>query len=327
MRITEWLKKNWKWVALGAGVGLAGYGLYQLSKRPAPEEKIDPIVRFGMVTDTHNNESKRADLERQNCIPWLTDFVNEMNEWKPDFIIHLGDLSDAWEAGTQVSVEENANRITTAVNVLKKSVVPCYYVLGNHEIGPPDCTKSWALPLLKDLLPEGVNKFYYSFDVKRFHFICLDAFRYQNEHEEAQSADGFYIYPEEKDWLIHELKTVKKPTVLFIHVPLSGFFEGAGGWAEYYNSMRNGSEIRALLESYEQVIAVFEGHYHNPDGDTVSGGNHYMWRDGKIPYFGLYSLVDQDNLRSWGRVTLNAETRKGVFEGFGDKPKTFEFSW
>ena len=318
MTVTEWLRKNYKWVALGVGVGIGLTVLYWLLKRP-PEEEVDPMVRFGMVADTHNNGSKRADVERQNCVPWLRDFVNEMNEWKPDFIIQLGDIADVWEEGVIVDQAELYDRIKTAMDEIRKSVVPYYSIHGNHEIPTSECSKTWVRPLVD--MPSN----YYSFDIKRFHFIVLDPFDY--EYGYVKVYENFRIYPEERDWLINELETVKKPTLFFIHVPLSGFFEGAGGHAEDYNSMRNGAEIRSLLEGYEQVIAVFEAHYHNPDGDTVCNGLSYMWKEGRIPYFGVYSLVDQTNLKSRGKVTLNAETRKGVYEALGAKPRTFEWEW
>ncbi|RLI42728.1 hypothetical protein DRO69_10060 [Candidatus Bathyarchaeota archaeon] len=328
----EWAKRNWKWLLLGAGItGVAVAGAYVATRKAPSVAPPDYIVKFGLVADNHNSIYKtlRADLERDKALPYTENFVDEMNAWTDpcDFIAVLGDIYDRMDGGSLLSLDEAEASLREICEAFSEAKMPVYYVLGNHDIAPVGATKAWVKSILDDYPWMRFPYYYYSFDVKRFHFVVLDGFDVDNlaSNSEAVHDDHFYIYDAELTWLKEDLANIDRPTVVFCHVPISGRWEPTSPDGSTYNRTINGAEVRDVLEKSGKVIAVFEAHWHNPHTEPYY--QTYMWKEATIPYFGLYSLVDNDNLNSRTRVTLNAKERRGKVESFGELPKTFEFSW
>ncbi len=66
-----------------------------------------------------------------------------------------------------------------------------------------------------------------------------------------------YIDEVQLKWLKKELDSAKNDTVLiFMHVPIIEPF------ASPNHKMRNGYALKQLIESYDNPIGVFQGHYH-----------------------------------------------------------------
>jgi len=301
--------------------------LYSSVQYSVEEEK--KVIKFGIVTDIHIDTSTRADLERQNAEQYLIDFCSDMNSSGADFVVVLGDAADGWiDGSTRADEQTILERIDKIKSILESNCkMKIYYVLGNHEVST--AYKSNAVARY------GLPNKYYAWDYGGVRFIALDPFNYEREIDVSQDCGlpypcqwaEFKIYDEEKIWLQQQLEDARNKglkVVLFTHVPLSGFFEGYGTNGEYYNTIKNAGEIRDMLEQYSDVvIAVFESHYHNPDGDEISGGNHYMWKNGNVPYFGVYSLVDVDNIKSYAKVTIDLAGGKIIVDMKGAKPKYY----
>jgi hypothetical protein len=316
----RWVKKHRKWTALAAillSIAL-GVALYLTSP-----QYTETIVRFGIVNDTHNANTNRGHLQRQDCIPFLEEFLNELKGWA-DFVVLNGDMADSWgEAGEYpIDREIIANRLSEVMDTVHASQILYYPVLGNHEIAGINCTKSYIMPFY------DMEKPYYSFNVKGFHFIVLDSMDYESSNGMKGNfqRDNFRIYDEQKLWLIQDLKNTREPTIIFVHVPLSGMFEPTDPHGSTYNRITNGAEIRSILEDCEHVIAVFEAHFHNPSAQPI-GLDSYIWNEGRIPYYGVNSLVVAEDLKTRAKVTMNAETHTGRVEILGAKPHVWEFNW
>ena len=287
-----------------------------------PEPPRNGVLLFSVVTDSHTDSTIRSDLYRHLALSYLETVSKDSKAAGAEFIVHLGDLIDA--NPRDMSVDIYINRILSSRQALEKSGLPVYYVIGNHELRPAVGTKTLAKQWL------GLSNSYYSFDIGGFHFIVLDCFNYEGDEvsgsDETWESSRFLIYSEEKAWLENELARTNKPTIVFVHVPLSGMFEPYTPDGSTYNRVINAPEIRELFENSRKVIAVFEGHYHNPHTEVITTDS-YTWKEGNVPYIGLYSVVDIDDIGTWALVEVNYNEKTLTVKVFGAKPHVWTFSW
>lgn len=103
----------------------------------------ESTVTFGIISDVHASARR------------LQEFVDDMNAWMPDFIIQDGDYA------TTPTIEEYVELEA----VYTTSMVPYYYVIGNHDKASLFLDNTEA------------SELYYSFDLADFHFIVLPLHR------------------------------------------------------------------------------------------------------------------------------------------------------
>ncbi|MBM4081715.1 MAG: metallophosphoesterase, partial [Planctomycetes bacterium] len=257
-------------------------------------------VRFGVMTDAHLLGGRTPQNEA-----FVRGFVAAMREWKPDFVIDLGDFACQPAEGrtTPALHDEQLRWLTRHWRAFSDVPCPAYAVLGNHDvgwirggdeaIGPEDLysrshggehvTKSEHLAVTK--MPGR----YYSFDVKGYHFIVLDGNNARGETAVAAGHDGvegaYGIDEAQKAWLAKDLAAHReKPKVVFCHqelhhTPVSG--SGEGGDAPFppvgkeHSYVDNGWELRAMFSADGRVLACFFGHKHD-NRWTVYGRTHYI---------------------------------------------------
>jgi len=203
-------------------------------------------VSFGICTDVHKDLVPDANERMQQ-------FMENMNQVSPDFIIQLGDFCFP-----------NAEN-QTFLDLFNQYERPHYHVLGNHDMDT--CDKRTVLDYW------GAKMEYYSFDQGPFHFIVLDPnFFLDNDKYVAYSHGNYYAHPEthasipseQLNWLKNDLVATNKSTIIFSH---QGF--------ELMNGVHNQKEVRHLLESSGKVIACFAGHHHT-DLHTEINNIHYL---------------------------------------------------
>lgn len=212
-------------------------------------------------------------------IGWVLNTIKKLEAQGVDFCIQMGDYATDRYNNTDYFTEAQMietqrrwfNNMWTATS---SGGTPLYTVMGNHDFG--NARKSEILSVWAR--PANLSVAYYSFDMKGFHFVVLDSQDYDKGFGGPAQTSKFRISYLQKMWLIEDLESTSKPTFLFIHIPLSAMFTNSG-----YNSLRNGEEIRNLLENYPHVIACFEAHYHNKGTNTDAP---YHWRVGRVHYFG-----------------------------------------
>jgi calcineurin-like phosphoesterase family protein len=189
----------------------------------------DNTVRFGICTDVHKDIMHDAD-ER------LSAFIEKAKVSDVDFIIQLGDFCRPYEYNKGF------------LGIWNSFPGDKYHVLGNHETDG-GFTREQSIDFL------GSRAKYYSFDKNNFHFIVLDG---NDVNPSPDKVPGYprYIGKEQEEWLVNDLKSTKKQTIIFSHQSLEG------------DGIENRAEIRKILEDennsagFKKVIACFSGHHH-----------------------------------------------------------------
>jgi len=262
----------------------------------------DGLVRFGVITDVHAH-----DIDSPVEGKWMTStqsrlnaFTDGMNAWSPDFVVQLGDFINGWvvlgaEPGDPARIP---GILAWADDLYGKFKGPRYHVIGNHDVYNLD------KETYREIL--GMEATTYSFDVGAYHFVVLDL-QFAEDGSDLEhvymGVDG--LLPEEDlEWLRSDLAASDAPTIVFVHQMLDGT---ATEWGR--PTIANQEEIRSTLETDGDVIAVFQGHDHDNDHNTI-GGIHYVTFE---------ALVDQGTPTSWASVSLDPEAHTLTIVGAGEQ--------
>ena len=244
-------------------------------------------LKFAQVSDVHystRNVNTTFKLTAESP-KLLDDAVNQINEIPNlSFVMFTGDLIDK-------SFEQELQSVLPHVKNLK---YPWYFVFGNHD----PCVGGY---LTKKLYLEILNnnedyfkytKPYYSFvPQKGYKVIVLDTII------DSRITSNGEIYPEQVEWLKSELEKSKKDIVLmFMHVPIIEPFPSEG------HRLLNAGEIQAIIESYKNPIAVFQGHYHASK----------ITQHDNVLYVSSPALVSYPN--AFRVINIKNEKKKVVFE-------------
>ncbi len=244
-------------------------------------------LKFAQISDTHfytKNINTTFKLTAESP-KFLDEAVTQINEIPNiSFVMFTGDLIDK-------PFEQELQAVLPHVKNLK---TPWYFVFGNHDT----CVGGY---LTKKLYLEILNqnntyyhyaKPYYSFvPQKGYKVIVLDSII------DTRITSNGEIYPEQSEWLKNELENSKKDVVLiFTHVPILEPFPSEG------HRLLNGGEIKALIESQKNPIAVFQGHYHA----------NKITQNENVLYVSSPSLVSYPN--AFRIINIKNEKKKVIFE-------------
>ena len=219
--------------------------------------KTNQETKIGIITDTHvhpnridrTNKSKDAPryLNEKYTQP-LNRFVSQMQQFRPEFIVHLGDVIEGTDdedfvgmMGLQLVKEE-----------LDKAGVPIYWVIGNHDlrsVTKEQFKKVYTLDSLDQVI-----------DFDDYRFIVLDA-NYNSENLPRTPEANRYIPgklpPQTLEWFKKQLETDKR---VFVFVHQGTFLDGSqGDEGRTKQSIANSEELRDILKEY-RVDAIFNGH-------------------------------------------------------------------
>jgi alkaline phosphatase len=251
-----------------AGSGAAALGALPWRLHSQPDAV--PAVSFGIVTDCHYADiAPSGNRYYRESEAKLAECVGEMNRRGVDFLIELGDFKDQ---GTTATATLDYLRVIE--DVYKTFNGPRYHVLGNHDMDR--ISKRQFLTAVENTGVAPPDSFY-SFDVKGFHFVVLDAnFRPDGTGYDSGNFDWAEacVPPPQLDWLAADLAATALPSVVFIHQLLD-----ADTGPVY---VRNAAEVRNVLERSRRVRAVFQGHHH---------AGAYR-RRGTIHYYTLKGMIE-----------------------------------
>ena len=249
-------------------VSVVGAGLSQLScavRRSADQRHR--TVRFGIVADCHYADADPAGSRYyRQSLDKLVECIESMNARKVDFVIELGDFKDQDNPPAEEKTLEYLRAVERVFRMFKG---PRYHVLGNHD--PDSISKG---QFLSNVGNTGIDadKTYYSFDFNGVHFVVLDAnYRADDadyDHGNFDWADA-NIPPAELEWLRRDLESSRGPAIILVHQLL----DGAG---PHY--VKNAAEVRAVLQSSNRVLAVFQGHQHSGGYSQIEGIHYYTLR-------------------------------------------------
>ncbi len=249
-------------------------------------------MRFGIVTDSHYADADpQGSRYYRQSVDKMGECVERMNEEKVDFLVELGDLKDQRNPPGEKTALKDLDVIE---NVYAGFNGPRYHVLGNHDMDT--ISKEQFLAHVNNT---GVSKNhnYFAFDQKGLHFIVLDA-NYTSEggdydHGNFEWTDA-NVPPEELDWLKAELASTSQPVIVFVHQLLDG--EGS-------HYVENAEQVREVLASSRNVLAVFQGHDHEGGYSCIDGIHYYTLRgmvEGSGEANNSYAVVDVYNNNDLG---------------------------
>ncbi|MFG0264368.1 MAG: metallophosphoesterase family protein [Rhodopirellula sp. JB055] len=259
-------------------------------------EDSSDSVRVAMVTDLHYADKPPAGSRHyRETLGKLDTASKQFADDKPDLLVELGDLIDAAD-----SVEVELGYLKTINQRFSAICDDRHYVLGNH------CVDT----LTKQEFLAGVEKesSYYSFDRKGIHFVVLDScFRsdgtpYQRRNFTWTDAN---VSAEELEWLRADLQSNQKPTIVFAHQRLD---------VSNHHGVKNGADVRKVLEESDNVVAVFQGHSHHNDLNDI-GGIHYCTMaamvEGSGPESNGYSMME---IHPDGSIQIQGFVRQASYQ-------------
>ncbi|HET6445412.1 MAG TPA: metallophosphoesterase [candidate division Zixibacteria bacterium] len=222
-------------------------------------------VYFVHISDTHIGTTEGFTRHGHATLPSARKMVEIINTMpvRPDFVVHTGD----------VVADPQSSAYKLAAEAFAPLEVPIYYVNGNHDTAAS----------IRDYLPMGpsepaggdFSRLSYSFDVKSFRFLVLDA-------RGPDEIDPHGHLPESQIELIaQEATTPGPPLAIFIHYPILPL---NSIWMDNNMLVLNGEEMhRALLPARNRLRGVFHGHVHQHMQTTKDG----------IQYFSVASVFSQ----------------------------------
>ncbi|MEM8667064.1 MAG: metallophosphoesterase [Planctomycetota bacterium] len=246
-------------------------------------------VRVGLVTDLHYADKPSAGSRHYRAtLGKLAEAAGHFDAAEPTFVVELGDFIDAAESvEAEIGYLKRVNRDFSSIHKDR------HYVLGNH------CVHT----LTKQEFLDGVeqDKSYYSFDSGEYHFIVLDSC-FRGDGEPYGRKNFKWTDPNipaaEVSWLKADLNSSAKKTVVFAHQRLD---------VSNQYGVRNGSEVRKVLEDSGKVLAVFQGHSHKNDYREING----------IHYCTLVAMVEGSGEESNGYSMMSlAEDGSITIKGF-----------
>ncbi len=234
-------------------------------------------IKFAVMADIHLDIAK--DGEKR-----LEAFLRRASEENVDFVIHLGDFAYPNDTSkTKCPIAKMPINIKNAYlspspidkeAVLRRYIEydkPAYHTMGNHDFDFLTPDEAFSM--------YGISSGYYSFHMKGWHFIVLDAnyFRSKNGSYVHYDCGQYfaendlpYLPTSELKWLENELKNGSEPVIIFSHQALFDYDGGIKNHKAFAkilsNARKNGRKIRICLSGHlhiDRLDIVEKTYYYN----------------------------------------------------------------
>lgn len=210
-----------------------------------------------------------------NAVAGFTQALDSVKKLNPDFILTGGDL-------IMDALGQSYGRADSLYNlyqeVLKKSNIPVYNTIGNHEIYGiyKGSNADTANPEYGELMFEKrLGKSYYAFEHKGWKFMILNSIEDTKKGKYVGLIDSAQI-----SWIKSELKNTDTltPIVLSTHIPfITAYMQKYSGSTLPNDSslvVYNSKEVIALFKGYNLKL-VLQGHLHTVE-DIYMDGIHFI---------------------------------------------------
>lgn len=211
----------------------------------------------------------------ENAVAGFTQALDLVNKLNPDFILTGGDL-------IMDALGQSYGRADSLYNlyqeVIKKSNMPVYNTMGNHEIYGiyKRSSADPANPEYGELMFEKrLGKSYYAFDHKGWKFIIINSIEDTKKGKYVGQIDTAQI-----SWIKSELKNTSPstPIVISTHIPfITAYTQKYGGSTLPNDSslvVCNSKEVIDLFNGYNLKL-VLQGHLHTVE-DIYIDGIHFI---------------------------------------------------
>jgi manganese-dependent ADP-ribose/CDP-alcohol diphosphatase len=252
-----------------------------------------PLFSFGLI----------ADIQYCDCVPTgtryyrsslvkLEEAVKSLRIDSPLFIINLGDM-----------IEKDFASYKLVYSIMDTSAIRFYHTIGNHDYMVEPRQKKRIPPLQSNR--EG----YYSFYHDNFRFIVLngnelstysstnksgikEAVNYISKLKTEGAVNGMDwnggISSKQIQWLTNQLNTASgngEKVFIICHFPV---------YPENEHNLLNYKDLLSVLESYNNIIAWFNGHNH-----AGNYGNFNL-----IHFVTMKGMVETENTNSYALVEV-----------------------
>lgn len=240
----------------------------------AEDETRKPALTLGLLTDIHYaDKPPRGTRHYRDSLAKAEEATEFFKQNQPDLILCLGDLIDA-----APSLDEEIAHLRTISATLDKSGIPRRHVIGNHCVH--------TLTKEEFFKHAGLNQTqgHFSEEQQGIRLIVLDACfnremaSYQRKNFDWKDSN---IPAEQLRWLRAELKKSDKPAVVFVHQRID--IPPADPHA-----VKQSPQVRRILEESRKVTAVFQGHSHKNELNSIQG----------IEYCTLAAMIEGDGLEN-----------------------------
>lgn len=269
----------------------------------APVDPEAVLMTAGVISDTHISHILPIGQS------FLTAACVEMNLYKPDVFIDLGDL-------TQDGAAEDMTRHFQIVSKLVKDDIDQIHITGNHDLGHSPMSNDEAranfVATFNEYMDYKIEHNWFSHDVNGYTFIVMG-------DEDPDNWDLPWYSEEQMAFLESELERATadgKPVFVLAHVPLAGIH----GEEHFYDGVTEepqNTEIKNLLSKYDNVF-MLTGHIHKGMSNDINvptfvtvEGVHYLtlpsflmpnWPQGGITNHGMAFMIEVYE----GKVILRA---------------------
>jgi hypothetical protein len=260
-------------------------------------------LKIGFVTDWEYGTKKEYDHKLpKSAEKYLKTAVNHYNNvFQPDLIVGGGD----YILSRGVSKKKAAKQLRHINSIFRRASATRRYCIGNHDLG------HMSESAVKENL--GIDYVHSSTDLNGVRVITLDT----NEPDPREDGEEYSVTgrvsSEELVWLEEKLDTSLPVIVFSHHSPVQT--QEKHSWR---TNIYDAAEVRAVLEKYGNVVAVFSGHHAVNYKTEVNG----------ISYVIINNLTDKNAKGSFADITAE-KTESSVtvsVSQFGKKPATYNFS-
>lgn len=231
----------------------------------APEKKVNNGSKI----------EKKLTKYAETLLEKITDEIN--NNLKPDLVLNLGDLIQDFNDHDKDII--NLNYIW---DKFKKINVPFYSCIGNHDLRSMSSRKE-----VEQIM--GYDHSTFSFDIAGMHIVILGTF----VNNEVGTAGGGifktqFISDKDLEWLKNDLEKNNLPSIVCVHFGVAEDEMKGNWWFERCPEtalLGNRKELKEILKSDKNLLAVFSGHQHWTKKIIEDG----------IPYYVVGSMTENIN--------------------------------
>lgn len=208
---------------------------------------------FAFVADTHlihadpgqSPMGERARLSES----FYQSLIRSVNAVAPDLVIHGGDVACGGH-GFGANSEVFAASMARAKELESAFSAPCRYCCGNHDVDPAGGGNEI---FVRDYCPGGTS--YHSFVAQGWRFVMVDSQDLPDDRVHGHLGDA------QLQWFDAELSAATRSgerALVFSHHPAVVTPDQLGIGCV----IDNPDEVLSVLQSCENVVAVFSGHLH-----------------------------------------------------------------
>lgn len=275
----------------------------------------DDVFRIGYISDVHYDASVSSPphlLDRSQALNYIANFLQAMEQWKPDLIIHAGDKTGAsnGNASTQEAwYQATLDAVAASRFPVKDGISP-----GNHDPEYMSFAQLLSLHAGETWMESGALYGYW--EQGGLGFVSLDAQYDTNDdsHLSGEHVGYGHINQDQLDWLEAKLATVNVPVIVNVHQIAAEFDTDLFYLTKATYHVDNRAALRTILEAAGNVIAVIQGHMHFARAQVING----------IPYFTCPAIVPgsidpidepETGKGEWLTIEVNKSKKTITWEG------------